>query len=212
MKMLIQSRLLIIVLKFLHTLKFCTPEITSTEKKILQAQEVSFIEISVNQYHVWELEENSNCIVDDVQYVSAVQAFDPFTVKVSFTEEAPQEISNIEHLQYKHDASDLFVSTSTAHKLEHSKKRRDIFERSDISLVTPENTNNFPPKTGPLLLIFFYISMITIMLKFGQALLTRTSLPFCLSYSFFRLKTPVDLSNPDLNFVKWNSLVVSTLG
>ena len=111
----------------------------------------------MNQYHVCELEENSNCIVDDVQYVSAVQEFDPFTVKVSFTEEAPQEISNIEHLQYKHDASDLFVSTSTAHKLEHSKKRRDIFERSDISLVTPENTNNFPPKSGPLLLIFFYI-------------------------------------------------------
>ena len=166
----------------------------------------------MNQYHVCELKENSNCIVDDVQYVSAVQVFDPFTVKVSFTEEAPQEISNIEYLQYKHDASDLFVSTSTAHKLEHSQKRRDIFERSDISLVTPENTNNFPPKSGPLLLIFFYISMITIMLKFGQALLTRTSLPFCLSYSFFHLKTPVDLSNPDLNFVKWNSLVVSTLG
>ena len=50
--MLIQIRLLIIVLKFLHTLKFCTPEITSTEKKILQTQEVSFIEISVNKYHV----------------------------------------------------------------------------------------------------------------------------------------------------------------
>ena len=127
---------------------------------------------------------------------------------MSFTEEAPQEISNIEHLQYKYDESDLLVATSTAHKLEHSKKRRDIFERSDISLVTRENTNN----PGPLLLIFFYISMITIMLKFGQALLTRTSLPFCLSHSFFRLKTPVDLSNPDLNFVKWNSLVVSTLG
>ena len=40
MKMLIQIRLLRIVLKFLHTLKFGTPEITSTEKKILQAQEV----------------------------------------------------------------------------------------------------------------------------------------------------------------------------
>ena len=38
------------------------------------------------------------------------------------------------------------------------------------------------------------------MLKFGQALLTRTSLPVCLSYSFFRLKTPVDLSNSDLEF------------
>ena len=56
--------------------------------KILQAQEVPFIEISVDQYHVCELEENSNCIVNDIQYVSAVQVFDPFTVKVSFTEEA----------------------------------------------------------------------------------------------------------------------------
>ena len=65
----------------------------------------------MNQYHVCELEENSNCIVNDIQYVSAVQVFDPFTVKVSFTEEAQQEISNIEHLQYKHDASDLLVST-----------------------------------------------------------------------------------------------------
>ena len=72
---------------------------------------MSFIEISVDQYQVCELEENSNCIVNDIQYVSAVQVFDPFTVKVSFTEEAQQEISNIEHLQSKHDASDLLVST-----------------------------------------------------------------------------------------------------
>ena len=78
-----------------------------------------------------------------IQYVSAVQVFDSFTVKVSFTEEAQQEISNIEHLQSKHDASDLLVSTCTAHKLEHCKKRRDIFERSDISLATIKNTNNF---------------------------------------------------------------------
>ena len=131
---------------------------------------------------------------------------------MSFTEEASQEISNIEHLQSKHDASDLLVSTSTAHKLEHCEKQRDIFERSDISLAKIKNTNNFPPKSAPLVLIFFYISMITIMLKFAQAILTRASLPFCLSYFFFRLKTPVDLSNSDLNFVKWNSLVVSTLG
>ena len=62
------------------------------------------------------------------------------------------------------------------------------------------------------MLILFYISMFTIMLKFDQAILTRTSSPFCLSYFFFRRKTPVDLSNSDLNFVKWNSLVVSTLG
>ena len=121
-----------------------TPKITSTDNKILQAQEVSFIEISVDQYQVCELEENSNCIVNDIQYVSAVQVFDPFTVKVSFTEEAQQEISNIEHLQSKHDASDLLVSTWTAHKLEHCKKPRDIFERSDISLATIyKNTNNF---------------------------------------------------------------------
>ena len=189
-----------------------TPEITLTEKKILQAQEVSFTEISVDQYQVCELEENSNCIVNDIQYVSAVQVFDPFTVKVCFTEEAQQEISNIDHLQSKHDASDLVVSTSTAHKLEHFKKRRDIFQRSDISLATIKNTNSFPLKSGPLALIFFYMSMITILLKFGQAILTRTSLPFCLSCFFFRLKTPVDLSNSDLNFVKWNSFVVSTLG
>ena len=49
---------------------------------------MSFIENSEDQYQVRELEENSNCIVDDLQYVCAVQVFDPFTVKVSFTEEA----------------------------------------------------------------------------------------------------------------------------
>ena len=142
-----------------------TPKITSTDNKILQAQEVSFIEISVDQYQVCELEENSNCIVNDIQYVSAVQVFDPFTVKVSFTEEAQQEISNIEHLQSKHDASDLLVSTSTTHKLEYGTPRRDIFERSDISLATTKNTNNFPLKIGPSMLIFFYLSIITIMLN-----------------------------------------------
>ena len=93
---------------------------------------------------VCEIEENSNCIVNDIQYVSAVQVFDPFTVKVSSTEEVQQEISNIDHLQSKHDASDLLASTCTAHKLEHCKKRCDIFERSDISLATIKNTNNFP--------------------------------------------------------------------
>ena len=68
----------------------------------------------------------------------------PLRLKVSFTEEAQQEISNIEHLQSKQDASDLLVSTWTAHKLEHCKKPRDIFERSDISLATIyKNTNNF---------------------------------------------------------------------
>ena len=67
---------------------------------------MSFIENSEDQYQVRELEENSNCIVNDLQYVCAVQVFDPFTVKVSFTEEASQEISTLEHLQSKHDASE----------------------------------------------------------------------------------------------------------
>ena len=89
----------------------------------------------------------------------------PLPLKVSFTEEAQQEISNIEHLQSKQDASDLLVSTWTAHKLEHCKKPRDIFERSDISLATTKNTSNFPLKIGPLMLIFFYLSIITIMLN-----------------------------------------------
>ena len=86
---------------------FDTSEITFAEEKILQAQGVSFIEISVDQYQVFELQENANCTVNDVQYVSAVQVFDPFTAKVSFTEEASQEVSIIEHLQSKHEASDL---------------------------------------------------------------------------------------------------------
>ena len=103
--------------------------------------------------------------VNDVQYVSAVQVFDPFTAKVSFTEEASQEVSIIEHLQSKHEASDLFVSTSTTHKLEYGTPRRDIFERSDTSLATTKNTSNFPLKIGPLMLIFFYLSIITIMLN-----------------------------------------------
>ena len=58
------------------------------------------------------------------------------------------------------------------------------------------------------MLIFFYISMIPILLKFGQAILTRISLPFCLSSS-----VPVYRSNCfKFNFVKWSSLVVSTFG
>ena len=60
---------------FTHPKSLDSPEITLTEKKILQAQEVLFIEISVDQYQVCELE-----------YVSAVQVFDPFTIKVSSTE------------------------------------------------------------------------------------------------------------------------------
>ena len=51
---------------FTHPKGLDTPEITSTEKKILQAQEVSFIEISVDQYQVCELEENWNSIANDI--------------------------------------------------------------------------------------------------------------------------------------------------
>ena len=145
--------------------RFDTPKITLGEEKILQAQGVSFIEISVDQYQVFELQENANCTVNDVQYVSVVQVFDPFTANASLTEEASQEVSIIEQLQSKHEASDLIVSTSTAHKLEYGTPRRDIFERSDISLATTKNTNNFPLKSGPLRLIFFYLSIITIMLN-----------------------------------------------
>ena len=47
--------------------------------------------------------------------------------------------------------------------------------------------------------LFLYISMITILLKFGQTILTRTSLQFCLFYSFFRLNTPVCRSNASVN-------------
>jgi len=91
---------------------FDTPEITLAEEEILQTQQGSYIEISVDQYNVFELDENSNCIVDDVKYVSGVQVFDPFTLKVYFTVAALQsKISYIEHLQCKHEASDLLVST-----------------------------------------------------------------------------------------------------
>ena len=43
---------------FTHPKSLDTPKITSTVKKILQAQEVSLIEISVDQYQVCLLEEN----------------------------------------------------------------------------------------------------------------------------------------------------------
>ena len=79
----------------------------------------SFIEVSVDQYQVFELQENANCTVNDVQYVSVAQVFDPLTANVSFTKEASQVVSIIEQLQSKHEASDLLVSISTAHKLEY---------------------------------------------------------------------------------------------
>ena len=43
---------------FIHPKSLDIPEITSTAKKILQAQEVSFVEISVDEYQVCKLEEN----------------------------------------------------------------------------------------------------------------------------------------------------------
>ena len=117
---------------FTHPKSLDSPEITLTEKKILQAQEVLIIEISVDQYQVCELEENSNCIVNDIQYVSAVQVFDPFTVKVSLTEEAQQEISNIEHLQSKHDASDLLVSTYNVQPIKWSIVRNGVIFSNEV--------------------------------------------------------------------------------
>ena len=155
--------------------------------------------------------------VNDVQYVSAVQVFDPFTAKVSFTEEASQEVSIIEHLQSKHEASDLLVSTSTTHKLEYGTPRRDIFERSDISLATTKNTNNFPLKIGPLMLILSQYHHDHA--KFGQAILTRTNLPFCLSYSFLQghpttvfCKISVRRSKYCLEFsITWGRIKISRL-
>ena len=62
---------------------------------------MSFQEISLDQFKVFELEENAKCIVDDVQNVYAAQVFDAFAVKVSFIS---QEISKIEHTQSQHQA------------------------------------------------------------------------------------------------------------
>ena len=61
---------------------FDTLEITLAEEKILQAQEVTFIEISLDQHNVFEVEENANCTVDDIHFFSAVQVVDPFTSHV----------------------------------------------------------------------------------------------------------------------------------
>ena len=60
---------------------------------------MTFIEISVDQYQVCELEETSNCIVNDIQYVSAVQVFDPFTVKDTFTVKARLRVRLGQRLQ-----------------------------------------------------------------------------------------------------------------
>ena len=55
----------------------------------------------MDQFKVFELEENAKCIVDDVQNVYAAQVFDAFAVKVAFIS---QEISKIEHIQSQHQA------------------------------------------------------------------------------------------------------------
>ena len=64
----------------------------------------------MDQFKVFELDENTKSIVDDVQKVYAAQVFDAFTVKVSFIS---QEISKIEQTQSQHQASDLQLDVPT---------------------------------------------------------------------------------------------------
>ena len=66
--------------------------------------------ISLDQFKVFELDENTKSIVDDVQKVYAAQVFDAFTVKVSFIS---QEISKIEQTQSQHQASNLQLVVPT---------------------------------------------------------------------------------------------------
>ena len=82
MKILFQIRPLKHFEVFTLPKSFDTLEITLAEEKILQAQEVTFIEISLDQHNVFEVEENANCTVDDIHYFSAVQVVDPFTSHV----------------------------------------------------------------------------------------------------------------------------------
>ena len=84
MKILVQIRLLKHFEVFTLPKSFDTPKLTIAEEKILQAQEVVFIEISLDQQSVFEVEENANWTVDDIHYFSAVQVFDPFTSHVEF--------------------------------------------------------------------------------------------------------------------------------
>ena len=82
MKILVQIRPLKHFEVFTLPKSFDTLEITLAEEKILQAQEVTFIEISLDQHNVFEVEENANCTVDDINFFSAVQVVDPFTSHV----------------------------------------------------------------------------------------------------------------------------------
>ena len=82
MKILVQIRPLKHFEVFTLPKSFDTLEITLAEEKILQAQEVTFIEISLDQHNVFEVEENANCTVDDIHFFSAVQVVDPFTSHV----------------------------------------------------------------------------------------------------------------------------------
>lgn len=60
MKILVQIRLLKHFEVFTLPKSFDTPKLTIAEEKILQAQEVVFIEISLDQHSVFEVEENAN--------------------------------------------------------------------------------------------------------------------------------------------------------
>ena len=91
MKILVQIRLL-------KHFEVFTPEITLVEEKILHAQEVIFIEISVDQHNVFEVEENANCTVDDIHYLSAVQVFDPFTSHVELIQERIKGTEKASHI------------------------------------------------------------------------------------------------------------------
>ena len=162
---------------------------------------MSFIEISVDQYQVCELEENANCIVDDVQDVYAAQVFDAFTVKVPFIS---QEISKIEHIQSQHQASELQLVVPTSVKTIAFSKPKSTAWHAGSLVITDGQKNDLSLRSpGPLMLIYFYIIMIKFLLKFGQVILARTRMSLCVPYSFFPAKTSVNLSNCDLNFVKW---------
>ena len=142
------------VLKFLRPPKsFDTPGISLTEKKILQAQEVSFIEISVDQYQVCELEENANCIVDDVQNVYAAQVFDAFTVKVPFIS---QEISKIEHIQSQHQASELQLVVPTSVKTIAFSKPKSISWHAGSLVITDGQKNEVTRTIDAYLFLYHY--------------------------------------------------------
>ena len=137
---------------------FDNPGITLTEKKILQTQEVSFIDISVDQYQVCELEENVNCISDDVQNVYAAQVFGAFTVKVSFI---LQEILKIEHIQSQHQASDFLLVVPTSVKtIAFSKPKSTSWHAGSLVITDGQKHDLSLRSPGLLMLIYFYIIMI----------------------------------------------------